>query len=324
MDHLLLIMKILVTGAAGFIGSHTAERLADAGYRVTGIDNFSDYYDLALKKDNQRILEEKHVTILQDDLNEGLAGFEPGFDYIFHFAAQPGIDAKVSFDTYAENNINATNKLLNFALKNRQLKMFVNISTSSVYGLNATGREDTVPEPASFYGVTKLAAEQLVLQYARSGILPACSLRLYSVYGPRERPDKLFTKLIDSVFSQKPFPLYKGSEKHIRSFTYVQDIVDGVISVIGKEAACNGQVINLGNETGHTTQYGIDCIKEITGKDIVFETLPGRKGDQLHTRADISKARLLLGYSPATSLLNGLCEQVAHHQRYFKQPATGS
>lgn len=305
-------MKILITGAAGFIGSHTAEVLHAAGHEVTGIDNFSPYYDVSIKKDTATILKAKGINIIEADLSENnwQQILPADFDYIFHFAAQPGISSDVSFNDYLKNNFIATQNLLQFAEKNAALKLFVNISTSSVYGKDATGGEETVPKPVSYYGVTKLAAEQLALTYARMGKLKACSLRLFSVYGPRERPDKLYTKLIDAIINDHEFPLFTGSEKHVRSFTYVGDIVSGITSVIGKEDAINGQIINLGTEQEHTTQYGIETAESLLGKKALLKITPARSGDQLRTKANIDKARQLLSYDPSTTLKDGLAAQI--------------
>jgi nucleoside-diphosphate-sugar epimerase len=192
------LMKILVTGATGFIGSHTAERLSELGHEVVGVDNFNDYYDIDLKQMNAKSIEEKGVKIINLDLrNNDISNTLPlDIHYIFHFAAQPGISSTSTFEDYFTNNILATKNLIDYAQQCTDLKMFVNIGTSSIYGLEATFTEDVAPKPASFYGVTKLAAEQLVLQKSREDIFNACSLRLYSVIGPRERPEKMYTKLI--------------------------------------------------------------------------------------------------------------------------------
>jgi nucleoside-diphosphate-sugar epimerase len=159
-------MKILVTGIAGFIGSHTAERLLSLGHEVVGVDNFCDYYSLALKQMNAKAVEDKGAEIITLDLREPKAydALPKDFDYIFHFAAQPGIFQTSSFEDYFTNNVLATKLLIDFALDCKNLKLFVNIGASSSYGLEATYPEDIAPKPASHYGVTKLAAEQLVLQ----------------------------------------------------------------------------------------------------------------------------------------------------------------
>jgi len=314
-------MKILVTGAAGYIASHTAEHLKTMGHEVVGLDNFSDYYDVSLKQLNANALSAKGIGIEKIDLRfaEQLQSLPTDFDYIFHYAAQPGISATSSFEDYLDNNVIGTKNLLDFALKNKNLALFVNIATSSIYGIHATFDETEPPKPASFYGVTKLAAEQLVLASSRLGQLKACSLRLYSVYGPRERPEKLYTKLITNAFNNIPFPLYKGSESHLRSFTYVQDIVDGVVSVIGKEDIVNNEIINLGTEEENTTQQGIEIVEQILNKKIDLQIVEARTGDQLRTKAVIDKARKLLGYNPKTSLYEGLKAQVKWYQDNFLQ-----
>jgi nucleoside-diphosphate-sugar epimerase len=312
-------MRILVTGAAGFIGSHTAERLADMGHEIVGIDNYSDYYDVSLKELNAEVLAKKGIQILRLDLrdNDLNALFSEAIDYIFHFSAQPGIAVTSTFEDYLSNNFIATQKLLDAIEKLEVKPFFVNIATSSIYGLHATMTEDKAPLPASWYGVTKLAAEQLVLAYSRRGLLKSTSFRLYSVYGPRERPDKLYTRLIDCGINDKPFPLYDGSEKHLRSFTYVQDIVDGIVSVIGKEDIANGEIFNLGTEEENSTATGIATVEKILQKKIQIEHKPARPGDQSRTKANIDKARKLLAYNPTTSLEDGLRAQEAWFRDNF-------
>lgn len=306
-------MKILVTGAAGFIGSHTSERLKTLGHEVVGVDNFASYYDISLKKLNAKELSEKNIAIHEIDLQtDNLIEKLPNdIDYIFHFAAHPGISNASTFEDYLGNNVIATQRLLEFVETLPNIPFFVNIATSSIYGLEATFPESVPPKPASWYGVTKLAAEQLVMAKSRESKLKATSLRLFSVYGPRERPDKLYTRLIDCGLHNKPFPLFEGSEKHLRSFTYVQDIVDGIVSVIGKETVCNGEIFNLGTETENTTAQGIATVEEILQKKIQTESRPRRSGDQSRTKANIDKARKLLGYNPQTGLREGLEAQVA-------------
>ena len=313
-------MKILVTGAAGFIGSHTTERLKASGHDVIGVDNFSPYYSLELKRLNAQALKNAGISIIECDLRDSnLSSVLPtDIEYIYHYAAQPGISSTSTFEDYFSNNIIATKNLIDYALECKSLKLFVNIGTSSIYGLEATFTEDVAPKPASHYGVTKLAAEQLVLQKSREKQMKACSLRLYSVIGPRERPEKMYTKLIDLGLKGEPFPLFEGSDKHLRSFTYVGDIVDGVVSVIGNEEKVNGEIINLGTEAEHTTQEGIEAVEKVLGKPIKINVIPKRAGDQLRTKANIDKARKLLGYNPQTSLLDA----VKHQVEWFKENFT--
>lgn len=312
-------MKILVTGAAGFIGSHTAERLVSLGHEVIGVDNFSPYYSLELKMMNAKAIEDKGVRIIKVDLrNEDLPNMLPvDIDYIFHFAAQPGISKTSTFEDYLTNNVIATKNLVEYALKCNKLNLFVNIGTSSIYGLEATFPEHVAPKPASFYGVTKLAAEQLVLQKSRENQFKACSLRLYSVIGPRERPEKMYTKLIANALEGKPFPLFKGSSTHLRSFTYVGDIVDGVVSVLSHEEMVDGEIINLGTEAENSTQEGIEAVEEVLGQKINIEVVEARAGDQLRTCANIDKARKLLNYNPTTTLLESVKHQVDWYKENF-------
>lgn len=305
-------MNILVTGVAGFIGSHVAERLNALGHKVTGWDNFSDYYDVSLKEQTAAILNKQGISVVRVDLfsDDLEQAYDQDHDFVFHFAAQPGISASSTFDAYLNNNVIATQRLLSVLTARKKQPFFVNIATSSIYGLEATMNEEQAPLPASWYGVTKLAAEQLVLAYCRRGFLRGTSLRLYSVYGPRERPDKLYTRLIDCGLNDQSFPLYQGSELHRRSFTYVGDIVDGIVSVMGKEDLCDGEVFNLGTTVEHSTAEGIELVSQLLGCSIKKEIQPPRPGDQSRTQANIDKAKHLLDYQPNTSLKEGLRAQI--------------
>ena len=312
-------MRILVTGAAGFIASHLCEKLVDLGHDVVGIDNFNDYYSPELKELNAIDLSKKGVQIFRIDLNSNLSEvFEKPYDYIYHLAAQPGISADTTLEEYIKNNIYATQNLLEAVVTfNPNLKSFVNIATSSVYGIEATVNETVPAQPVSFYGTTKLAAEQLVLGLQRLGKLKACSIRLYSVFGPRERPEKLYTKLIENLYNNQPFPLFEGSVKHERSFTYVGDIVEGLVAIIGKDKEVDGEIINLGTDEINTTQEGINAVEEIMHKKLIIDHKPPRKGDQQKTAAVIDKAKKILGYSPKVSLKQGLEEQVKWYKEKF-------
>jgi nucleoside-diphosphate-sugar epimerase len=305
-------MRILVTGAAGFIASHLCEKLVDLGHEVVGLDNYNDYYSPSLKKLNAQDLQNRGIKIFEIDLNDDLHSvFESPYDYIYHLAAQPGISSETPLSDYVTNNIYATQNLLEAVLQyNPNLKSFINIATSSVYGLVANVDENVPAKPISFYGSTKLAAEQLVLGLQRLGKMNACSIRLYSVYGPRERPEKLYTKLIENLYFDKPFPLFEGSVKHERSFTYVGDIVDGLVAIIGKEVLVNGEIINLGTDEVHTTQEGINYVEDIMNKKLIIDHKPARKGDQEKTSAIINKAKTLLGYEPKVAFRKGLEAQV--------------
>ncbi len=309
-------MKILVTGGAGFIGSHIAESFSEDN-EVVAVDSLSPHYSVELKKKNISKLQDQGVDFHELDLAEDdLGSVLAGTDVVIHFAAQPGISSDVSFDTYERNNIKATNNLLTACRKLEGSPFFINISTSSVYGLEATGPEDAEPKPASDYGVTKLAAEQLALSYHRQDKLDdVTSLRLFSVYGPRERPEKLFTKLIHAAATDTAFPLYEGSRSHVRSFTFVGDVVEAIKATLENKDTASGEIINVGSDVTRTTGEAIEAVEQAVGKDIEMDIQPPRPGDQSKTSANIDKARELLGYDPSTTLEEGVKQQVEWFQK---------
>ncbi len=309
-------MKIVVTGAAGFIGSHLAEKLNGMGHDVVGIDSFTDYYAIQFKQLNAADLAEKGIPIYNLDLAEDdLTVAMDGAEFVCHLAAQPGISAATPFPMYMRNNLKATQHLLEAAKKQTTLKLFINAGTSSIYGKYATVAETAVSQPTSYYGVTKLAAEQLALAYHRDQRLPTCSLRLFSALGPRERPEKLYTKLIRSILLDIPFPLFAGSKEHSRSYTYVGDIVAGFVAVLHQPEKAVGEIFNIGSDKELSTGEGIAIVEEIMGKKAQFEMQPRRPGDQLRTCANINKARTVLGYDPQTSLTVALEKQVAWYKK---------
>jgi nucleoside-diphosphate-sugar epimerase len=313
-------MKILITGVAGFIGSHLSECLAKNRHKVVGIDNLSDYYDVKLKHDNVKCIKRAGVHFVKADLqNLGeYSNIGNDFDFIFHLAAQPGLSKHCTFESYLNNNVVATKTLIEFAKTQKKLRHFFNISTSSVYGKYATVSEEAVPQPISTYGITKLAAEQMVLSESRQQHFRASSFRLYSVYGPRERPDKLFTKLIYCALNDLKFPLYKGSLKHQRSYTYVGDIVNGLANTLKVHNILDGEVINLGHYQKNSTQDGILIVEKLLKKHIQLEVLPPREGDQQQTQANIDKAKLLLNYLPKTSFEAGIKQQIDWYKSKVK------
>ena len=314
-------MKILVTGAAGFIGSHLSETLSEMGHNVIGIDNFNPYYPPELKRLNAEEITVKGVKIFEADLvTDDLSDIVRDVEFIFHLAAQPGISATTSYEQYVRNNLNATYNLLE-AVKNLSgLKCFVNVATSSIYGKFACDAEDTAPKPTSYYGVTKLAAEQLVLAYHREKGLPACSLRIFSVLGPRERPEKLYTKLIRSILIDEPFPLFEDSLNHTRSYTAISDIIDAFLLVFENPDKIIGEIFNIGSDKEISTKDGIAFVEKIMNKKATFDLKPKRPGDQLHTRANIDKARRILSYKPRTSLEEVLRLQIKWYEdKIFSQ-----
>lgn len=305
-------MKILVTGAAGFIGSHLCEKLIELGHEVCGIDRFSPYYSRELKELNASDIKEKGVKLFEldlakDDLREAISDVE----VIYHLAAQPGISSATPFDVYLNDNIIATYRLLEAVKDIKTLKLFVNIATSSIYGKFAKSPEEKAPEPFSYYGVSKLASEQMVLVYNRDyHKLPSCSFRLYSVYGERERPEKVYPKLIKSILEDSEFTLFEGSDKHERSFTYVDDIVSGLVLAIENIEKCVGQIFNIGSDTVITTGEGIKIVESIMGKRANIKVIEKRAGDQEQTEAIIDKAKKILGYFPKVSPQEGLKKEI--------------
>lgn len=300
--------KIVVTGGAGFIGSNLVDKLLELGFDVHIIDNFSDYYPREIKEKNiEEALKNGAVLHELDLVKDNLDRVLKDVEYVIHCAAQPGISKDVSFDKYKDNNLIATHNLLESVLKNiPNIKLFVNFATSSVYGLQATGDESVEVKPASYYGVTKLAAEQLALYYSRMNLLPVVSLRPFSIYGERERPEKIFPKLVNSAFSGEKFTLFEGSDEHIRSYTYVGDLVNGIISSMEKPEVCVGNIINIGSDETHKTSECIKLVEKLTGKNINIEIVDKRIGDQKETKANIEKASKMLSFKPKVNLEEGL------------------
>ncbi len=309
------MFKFLITGAAGFIGSNLSISLLQKGYQVTGIDNMSSYYTLSLKN-----LNKSDIITLGCDFNEmdlckdKFDELDNDFDFIIHLAAQPGISADIEFKDYADNNINATANILDFARKNKNLKLFIYGSTSSVYGKFASSDEKSIPFPASDYGLTKLAAEQMVMMYGREYLLPVSSLRLFSVFGERERPDKLFPRLFASYFNDEPISIYKSSFEHKRSFTYVGDIINAINLVVGECDVCKNEIFNIGSTSSVKVKDALEVFERVTGKKIKYNIQSDRPGDQLNTKANIEKAKSVFGFKHKFSLEEGLRKTFVWHK----------
>jgi nucleoside-diphosphate-sugar epimerase len=305
-------VRIVVTGAAGFIGSHLAERLSELGHSVRGIDNLSGYYDPQLKWANVERLRGCGVGVEKLNLaTDSIAECLSGAAVVFHLAAQPGLSRDVTFDDYLQNNLIATRQLVEACKAEPAFKFLVHCSTSSVYGRVADASEETAPAPISHYGLTKLAAEQLVLSEFRENGFPSCSLRLFSVYGPRERPEKMFHKLIMSILRGEPFPLHEGSGKHRRSFTFVGDVVDAFVACLTRMETIGGQIINIGSEHDVTVREAIAVAEDVIGRKALLRHVPRRAGDQLATKACIEKAKTLLKFRPQVTLREGIAAQLA-------------
>lgn len=308
----------LVTGAAGFIGSQLCEALLDEGHDVVGTDAFTPYYDRAAKDANLAALRDRpgfrfvEADLRDADLDELLDGVEVAY----HQAAQPGVRLSWSdgFATYDSCNVLATQRLLEASL-HAGVRRFVFASSSSVYG-NADRypvTEADLPRPHSPYGVTKLAAEHLCGLYGANHGLATVSLRYFTVYGPRQRPDMAFHRLIEGALDQEPFPLY-GDGSHVRDFTYVGDVVRANV-LAGTAEVEPGTVVNVCAGGSAVLRDVIDAVGDAVGAPVLIEQHPEQPGDVQRTGGSNDAARRLLGWEPRTSLADGIAAQVAWHRR---------
>ncbi|HXV63691.1 MAG TPA: NAD-dependent epimerase/dehydratase family protein [Vicinamibacteria bacterium] len=301
-------MTSLVTGAAGFIGSTLAEELIARGDRVLGVDSFLDYYPREAKERNlAKLRGEANFELIDSSLSElDLRALVKRCRRIFHLAAQAGVRASwgEDFSIYTSNNILATQQLLE-AAKGAELDAFVFASSSSVYGDAAKlPMEEDVPlHPVSPYGVSKLAAEKLCELYQTNHGIHTVSLRYFTVYGPRQRPDMAFNRLLRCALDERPFTLY-GDGKQTRDFTFIADAVEATIAA--SERGRPGAVYNIGGGSRVSMLQVIETIESITGKRLTIDQRPKEKGDMRDTYADTSAARRDLGYKPRTELIDGL------------------
>jgi UDP-glucuronate 4-epimerase len=306
--------RILVTGAAGFIGSHVAERLAGLGHEVTGLDCFTEHYDVARKEANAAALSSSGVSVVRADLRrDDLSAVVEGIDAVVHLAARPGLGSD-DLRAYLHDNVGATARLVAAVVESSSsasLRLFVNVATSSVYGRYAVADEEARPQPISAYGISKLAAERIVMDAAAADGLPACSLRPFSVYGPRERPEKLIPRLLHAALTAEPFTLFEGSEHHRRSYTYVGDVAAAIVAALDRPHDAAGEVFNIGHPASYATPELIDLVSRVTGRPIPCIAAPRRDGDLIETHAVGDKARVRLGFSASTALEDGVREHAA-------------
>lgn len=301
-------MRYLVTGAAGFIGSHLCERLLACGHDVTGLDAFIPYYPRPVKERN--LIDAKahpRYRFLSLDLRtDDLSAAVDGAEVIFHLAAMPGLVASwTDFDLYLGCNVTATQRLLEAVKGNRSLKRFVYGSTSSVYGTFASGDETLPTKPVSPYGVTKLAGENLAKAHLEMFGTPVLVLRFFSVYGPRQRPDMAYNIFIRALLSNTPVTVF-GDGQQVRGNTYVADCVSAVVAAANAQV---GETYNIGGGEMVSVRDVLGKLERISGKHFSVKTEPARIGDQRHTFADTTKLRRHLGWAPAVSLDEGLARQ---------------
>lgn len=304
-------MRCLVTGSAGFIGSHLAERLVADGHEVVGVDCFLDYYPRSMKERNLAGLRSHaRFRLVEDDVARmDLAPLVAGVDWVFHQAAQAGVRASWGrdFQIYTENNIFATQRLLEAALGAR-VKRLVYASSSSVYGDAAERpmREETRPQPVSPYGVSKLAAEHLCWLYWKNYGLETVSLRYFTVYGPRQRPDMAFHRFLKAALFGDVLTLYDDGEQ-TRDFTFISDAVAANLAAV--ERGWGGEVFNVGGGSEVSVNHVLETIGEVSGRSIRVRREPRQHGDVRHTAADCRRARERLGFQPKVRLEEGLRQE---------------
>jgi UDP-glucose 4-epimerase len=302
----------LVTGVAGFIGSHLATRLLQEGYTVIGIDAFTDYYDPILKSANiASIRHNPAFSLCKDNLcTMDLSPVIQKVDYIFHEAAQAGVRGSwgEEFNIYVDHNILATQRLLE-AARQADIKKFIFASSSSVYGnVDRLPMQEEMPlRPYSPYGVTKLAAENLCHLYHDNFGLPTVALRYFSVYGPRQRPDMAFNRFIRAILQDQELPLY-GDGQQTRDFTYVQDIVEA--NLLAMQAPSTGQPFNIGGGSRVTVIETIEILEDLIGKKALLDRQGTQHGDTRHTWADTTAAQNALGFRPRVDLRQGLAAEI--------------
>lgn len=301
-------MRYLVTGAAGFIGSHLCERLLGLGHEVVGLDCFVPYYPKPFK-DRNLATAKTHPKFRFHNLDLRTDDVRPavdGVDVVYHLAAMPGLVASwTDFDLYLGCNVTATQRLLEAVKGSKSLRRFVYGSTSSVYGKFASGDETLPTKPVSPYGVTKLAGEQLARAHLETFGTPVSVLRFFSVYGPRQRPDMAYYIFIRALLTGEPIAVY-GDGQQVRGNTFVADCVEAVVKAAD---APIGDTFNVGGGEMVSVRDVLGKLEQIAGKPFTVRTEAARAGDQRHTFADTSRLRRVLGWEPRTTLDEGLARQ---------------
>jgi nucleoside-diphosphate-sugar epimerase len=304
-------MKALITGVAGFIGSTLGERLARERVDIVGIDCFTDYYPRAIKERNlQGLRHDPHFRFVESRIQDAdLPALLADRTHVFHLAAQAGVRKSWGrdFAVYTENNIEATQVLLE-ACVGRPIERLVYASSSSVYGDNVAipMTEEALPQPVSPYGVSKLAAEQLCYLYHVNYGVPAVSLRYFTVYGPRQRPDMGFHRFLRATHLGQPITLY-GDGEQTRDFTFVHDAASATMAAAARGVP--GRVYNIGGGSRVSINQVFEIIARVTGRKPLITVDPAQKGDMRHTYADTSLARADLGFDPRVGLEQGLAAE---------------
>jgi len=309
-------MKILITGAAGFIGSHTAQGLLADGLDVVGLDNFDPFYDRAAKERNLQLLASEHFEFVEADIRDmptmaDVFESHGPFDAILHLAARAGVRPSIKDPLgYEQVNITGTLHLLELSIAQTHRPKFVFASSSSVYGNNPKvpfSETDPVDNPISPYAATKKAGELICHTYHHLYDLPIFCLRFFTVYGPRQRPDLAINKFARLILADRPIQMF-GDGTTSRDYTYIDDIVAGVRAAIDR---CSGyEIINLGSKHPITLKEMIDTVATACGREPSVEQLPMQPGDVNRTFADVEKAARLLDYAPQMPFAEGVAMQV--------------
>ncbi|PIP27039.1 MAG: hypothetical protein COX30_03940 [Candidatus Moranbacteria bacterium CG23_combo_of_CG06-09_8_20_14_all_39_10] len=315
-------MKIIITGGAGFIGTHVAAQLIERGDKVVLIDNFNDYYDPKLKQDRvKNVLKGKKFTLYKTDIRD-FAGLEKIYkkekvDKVLHLAAMAGVRYSLEQPIlYGEVNFMGTLNLMELARKYK-IKNFVYASSSSVYGINKKvpfAETDRVDNPISTYAATKKATELLAHMYSHTFGLKTTGLRYFTVYGPWGRPDMAYFKFANLIYSDKPIEIYNNG-KMLRDFTYIDDIVEGTIKVIDADLKC--EVMNIGADKPEKLSTYIDALEKSLGVKAKKKYLPMQQGDVPRTIADVKKMRKL-GWKPKVKIEEGLNQFAVWYKAYYK------
>lgn len=303
-------MTLLITGAAGFIGSNLVKLLSDYDFQIKAIDCFlDDSYDKNLKKENWRHLKNlSNVELLEFDLRNPIPeSILNDVKVIVNLAAMPGLmKSWTDFKIYSSCNLEVVENLARLSLK-KNVEHFIQISTSSVYGLSAIGNEDSVLKPVSPYGVTKLAAEELIKTYNRTYNLNFTILRYFSVYGPGQRPDMAYNKIINSILTDKEVEIY-GDGSQSRTNTFISDCVEATLSTI--KILPKNEIINISGASFYSLNQAIAIMEEVLNKKASLKFVGKRPGDQQETKGNIFKARKILDYQPKVDLIQGLHKQI--------------
>jgi UDP-glucuronate 4-epimerase len=303
--------RVLVTGCAGFLGSHLCERLIGDGHEVVGVDCFTDFYPRTLKERNlEQLRDQSAFTLRELDLaSSDLTGLLQGVTGVFHLAAQPGVRGSFGsgFPLYVEHNVLATQSLLEEATRN-PLKWFVYASSSSVYGDTTTypTSEEAELRPVSPYGMTKVATEEIAGVYHRTGDVPVVGLRYFTAYGPRQRPDMAFSRFIARALNGEPLPI-NGDGRQVRDFTYVDDVIAGTLAATRGEP---GSVYNIGGGNATSVIDIVGVLEELLERPLDIAFRSDQRGDARQTCADGNRAAEGLGFVPGTGLAEGIARQL--------------